>query len=73
MLHVLALSPGDRAQFFVEVGLDEPRVGVVLHQTVDLPLSCEEAGRGGVVEALDDGVFRVEIQVDLAKRETCPE
>lgn len=61
----LALSPGGLTQFFVEVGVDKPGVGVVLHQAVDFPLSCQEARRSGLVQALDDGIFGVEVQVYL--------
>lgn len=64
---MLAFSPGSFTQLFVEVGVDEPRVGVVLHQTVDFPLSCQEAGGGGLAEALDDGVLCVEIEIYLSK------
>lgn len=62
---MLALSPGSRAQFFVEVGVDKSGVRIVLHQAVDFHLCFQEAGRRGLVEALDDGVFSVEIQVYL--------
>lgn len=61
----LPSSPGGLAQFIVEVGVDKPRVRVVLHQAVDFPLSCQEAGGGGLVEALHDCVFGVEVQVYL--------
>lgn len=60
-----ALSPGAGTQFSVEVGVDKPGVGVVLHQAVDFPLSCQEAGRSGLVETLGDGIFGVEVQVYL--------
>lgn len=62
---MLALSPGTFTQFFVEGGVDEPGVGVVLHQAIDFPLSCQEAGHSRLMEALDDGIFGVEIQVYL--------
>lgn len=62
---MLALSPGSCTQSSVEVGGDKSGVGVVLHQAVDFPLSCQEAGSSGLVEALHDGVFGVEIQVYL--------
>lgn len=58
-------SPGGCTQFSVEVGVDKPGVGVVLHQAVDFPLRCQEARRRGLAEALDDGVFGVEVQVYL--------
>lgn len=64
---MLALSPGGVTQVSVEVGVDKPRVGVVLHQAVDFPLSCQEAGGAGLAQALHDGVPGVEIQVDLSK------
>lgn len=60
-----ALSPGGVTQFFVEVGVDKPGVGVVLHQAVDFPLSCQEASHSGLMEALYDGIFGVEVQVYL--------
>lgn len=59
------LPPGGVAQFSVEVGVNEPRVRVVLHQAVDLPLSCREDVGVRLVEALHDGVLGVEIQVYL--------
>lgn len=64
---MLALSPGSFTQFFVEVRVDKPGVGVVLHQAVDLPLSHQEASGSGLMEALDDSIFGVEIQVYLIK------
>lgn len=45
--------------------MDEPGVGVVLHQAVNFPLRCQEARGSGLLEALDDCVFGVEIQIDL--------
>lgn len=62
---MLPLSPGSPAQFFVEVGVDKSGIGVVLHQTVDFPLSYQEDGCSGLMEALDDSIFGVEIQVYL--------
>lgn len=62
---MLSLSPGSFAQSSVEVGVDKPGVGVVLHQAVDFPLGCQEACHSGLMEALDDGIFGVEIQVYL--------
>lgn len=62
---MLAISTGSSTQFFVEVRVDKPGVGVVLHQAVDFPLSCQEACRSGFLETLDDGIFGVEIQVYL--------
>lgn len=56
---------GSVTQLFVEVGVDKPGVGVVLHQAVDFSLSCQEASCSGLVEALDDSIFGVEIQVYL--------
>lgn len=64
-LDVPALSPGRIAQLSVEVGVNEPWIGVVLHQAVDFPLSCHEDVHVGLVEALHDGVFGVEVQVYL--------
>lgn len=52
-------------QFFVEVRVDKPRVGVVLHQAVNFPLSSNEGSHSGLVEALGDSIFSVEIQVYL--------
>lgn len=62
---MLAISAGSFTQFFEDVGVDKPGVGVVLHQAVDFPLSCQEASHSGLVETLDDSVFGVEIQVYL--------
>lgn len=62
---MLALAPGSFTQFFVEVRVDKPGVGVVLHQAVDFLLSCQEASCSGLMEALDDSIFGVEIQVYL--------
>lgn len=45
--------------------MNEPRVRVVLHQAVDLPLSRHEDVGVRLVEALHDGVLGVEIQVYL--------
>lgn len=59
------LPPGGVAQFSVEVGVNKPRIRVVLHQAVDLPLSCHEDVGVRLVEALHDGVLGVEIQVYL--------
>lgn len=58
---------GSYTQFFVEGGVDEPGVGVVLHQTVDFLLSFQEAGHGWLMEALHDSISGVEIQVYLTK------
>lgn len=60
-----AVPPGGVAQFSVEVGVNKPRVGVVLHQAVDLPLSHHEDVGVRLLEALHDGVLGVEIQVYL--------
>lgn len=60
-----ALPPGRVAQFPVEVGVNEAWVRVVLHQAVDLPLSCQEDVDVGLLEALHDGVLGVEVQVYL--------
>ncbi len=62
---MLALSLGSFTKFFVDVRVDEPGVGVVLHQAIDFPLSCQEACHSGLVETLDDCIFGVEIQVYL--------
>lgn len=64
-LDVAPLPPGGVAQFSVEVGVNKPWVSVVLHQAVDLPLSCHEDVGVRLVEALHDGVLGVEIQVYL--------
>lgn len=64
-LGVPALSPGRVAQFSVEVGVKKSWVRVVLHQAVDFPLSRQEDVDVRLVEALDDGVFGVEVQVYL--------
>lgn len=45
--------------------MDEPGVGVVLHQAVNFPLRRHEASGRGLLEALGDGVFGLEVQVDL--------
>lgn len=61
-----AFSPSrSRQQFIVELRVDEPRVGVVLHQAVDFLLGREKAGHVGLLEILDDFVFGVKVQVDL--------
>ena len=62
---MFALSPGSCTQFFVEVGVDKPGVRVVLHQAVNLLLSCQEASCSRCVETLDDAIFGVEVQVNL--------
>lgn len=64
----LPFSPGSCTQFFVEVREDKPGVGVVLHQTVDFPLSCQKTGRTGLIYALDDSVSGMKIQVDLCPK-----
>lgn len=64
-LNVHVLSCCSCIQFFVEVRADKPGVRVVLHQVVDFPLSYQEASCSGLVETLRDGVFGLEIQVDL--------
>lgn len=69
---MLGFAFGSCAQIFVEVGADKPGVRVVLHQAVDFPLSRQEAGCGWLVEALHDGVFGVEIQVDLRAKGNIP-
>lgn len=60
-----ALPLGNSTQFFVELRVDKSGVRVVLHQAVDFLLSGLEARCCGLVEALNDGVLSVEIQVDL--------
>lgn len=59
------LPPGRAAQFLVEVGVNEPWVGVVLHQAVDFPLSRQEDAHVWLVEVLHDSVLGVEVQVYL--------
>ena len=62
---LLVVGLGRGTQFFVEVGVDEPGVAVVLHQAVDPPLCRQEAALAGLAEALRDGVLGAEIQIDL--------
>lgn len=64
-LDVLFLCTCSCKQFLVEVGVDKPGVRVVLHQAVDLLLSCQEACCCGVIETLNDVISRLIIQVYL--------
>lgn len=64
-LNAPVVTASSLAQISEEVGVDEPGIGVVLHQAVNFPLRCQEAGGRGLLEALDDGVFGLEVQVNL--------
>lgn len=70
-LNVPALPSGSCTQFFVEFGLDKPRVRVVLHEAVNLLLSWLEGGGSRLLEALGDRVFSFEIQVYLWRGKKC--
>lgn len=64
-LDMLFLCSCSCKEFFVEVGMDEPGVRVVLHEAVDLLLSCQEACCCGVIKTLNDVISRLIIQVYL--------
>lgn len=71
-LHPPAVGAGGPAQVSEELRVDEPGVGVVLHQAVNFPLRRHEAGGRGLLQALDDGVFGLEVQVDLQRHQSDP-
>lgn len=64
------VSASRLAQVSEELRVDEPGVGVVLHQAVNFPLRRHEASGRGLLEALDDGVFGLEVQVDLERHQS---
>lgn len=59
-----APSPG---QAQVGVGVEEPGVGVLLHEVVDLPLGRLKAALGGLGHAPLDGHPGVVVDVDLSE------